>query len=215
MQKWISDKLNQQQIQAISELVKAAEQNSRGELVPILIRSSHDYQFLAVVFSLVVFIAMIYLQPSFLLLFFHGYWQFAWLFIFIALYLVSQFLVRQSWFLRLVLPKSILSKHVEARAELEFYRRGLMKTNESTGVLLFISLLERKAIILADRGISEKLPKEYWQGILAQMIPDLRAGNLFSAYKTGIQSIGQELKAHFPKRGHDVNELSNHLIILE
>lgn len=215
MSQWINKFISDHQIAEVSKLVKQAELQTSGEVVPVIIRQSGRYQYLAMYFAFSVLLSLLFIQPSFMHLFYSGFWQLIWLVLFIVFYFIGLLLSRSSWFVRMFVSQAELLKNVEERAEFEFYRHGLMKTDDSTGVLLFVSLLEHKAVILADKGISEKLPKEYWQKTLAQMIPFFKQKDLFSAYKLGINSIGEELKTHFPKRGHDVNELSNHLIILE
>ena len=106
-------------------------------------------------------------------------------------------------------------RQVYLRAQTEFYEAKLHKTQGSTGILIFISLMEHGAVILADEAIAQKLPKDTWQHIIDEMISEVKKQNLATALKTAIQKCGDILSRHFPIKKGDVNELSNRLIVRE
>ncbi len=108
-------------------------------------------------------------------------------------------------------------KHINVlnRAHFEFYRHRLHHTDKSTGVLIFISLLEREAVVWGDELISQKLPQETWQKILNQLIVNLKVNNLQTGLVEAISEIGKILKEHFLSEKNDQNELSNELILLD
>ncbi|RNC67649.1 MAG: hypothetical protein ED859_13820 [Desulfuromonadales bacterium] len=111
---------------------------------------------------------------------------------------------------RLKLPfvgRRRLVEAVRERAVRAFYEKGLFRTRHETGILIFISILERKVWILGDRGINEKIPPDFWQGLVGEMVRGLRDGRPCEALCSVIAGCGAELSRHFPRRSDDVNEL--------
>ena len=95
-----------------------------------------------------------------------------------------------------------------------FYEKGLYRTINETGVLIFISLLEHKIWILGDRGINEKIRSESWQDLAATLATGIRQGNACESLCEVISSCGNELARHFPQKlGLDVNELADDIIL--
>ena len=84
---------------------------------------------------------------------------------------------------------------------------GLRTTKGQTGVLILVSLAECEAAIIADKGIAQKLPENYWNHphaiLTASMREDRHAEGLISA----IREIGGRLAEHFPIQSDDINEL--------
>ncbi|MBA4371781.1 MAG: hypothetical protein C0402_02840 [Thermodesulfovibrio sp.] len=101
---------------------------------------------------------------------------------------------------------------VRRRALMAFYEKGLYKTCDNTGVLFFISLLEHKVWVLADKGIYEKIHQDtlnHFASIVTQGIKEDRASD---ALCQAIKEVGQILAEHFPVRHDDTNELSDEVI---
>ena len=69
------------------------------------------------------------------------------------------------------------------------------------------------AVILADKGISEKLDAEVWQEVVALMIAGVKRGDLAGAMCAAIERCGSLLATEFPLAEDDVNELHDHLIV--
>jgi putative membrane protein len=101
---------------------------------------------------------------------------------------------------------------VQQKAFQVFYEKGLYRTKMNTGVLFFLSLLERKVWVLADRGIYEKIDQETlnrFAGIVTQGIRDHHACD---ALCEAIGQVGEVLAQHFPKTGEDTDELPDEVI---
>lgn len=112
---------------------------------------------------------------------------------------------------RAVTPVYDLRSETLRRAELEFYREGLNLTTSRTGILLFVSLVERQAVVLADQGIAAKIPGDHWAGVVEQLIEGARLERP-EPFQAALQLCGEVLRAHFPSAGPAKNELPNHLI---
>ncbi|MBU5612371.1 TPM domain-containing protein [Geomonas azotofigens] len=106
-----------------------------------------------------------------------------------------------------------LAEAVSERALVAFYQQGLYRTRGETGILIFISLLERKVWIVGDRGINEKIAPGYWKSLAERLAQGLRAGRGAQAVCEVIAACGSELERHFPRGKDDRNELSDEIII--
>ena len=58
----------------------------------------------------------------------------------------------------------------------QFFAQGLHKTENRTGVLIFASVAERYAEIVADAGINAKVTPEVWDQAVAALIAGIKAG---------------------------------------
>lgn len=101
---------------------------------------------------------------------------------------------------------------VQERAIRAFYEKGLYRTREETGILIFVSLLERKVWILGDRGINAKIPPSSWRDLARELADGIGAGRTAEALCHVISACGNELSRHFPRRAGDANELSDDLL---
>lgn len=105
------------------------------------------------------------------------------------------------------------SKVAAEQAFQEFYANGLHKTEAATGVLLFVSLFERRAIILADEGIHSKVEADFWAKTNDLILQRIRQVSLRDGLLAGIEQIGTLLSEHFPWKEGDRNEIPNRVII--
>jgi len=101
---------------------------------------------------------------------------------------------------------------VEVRqyAESLFLSRELFATSKRTGILVMVSLFERKVVILPDRGLSNHLPEDTLQSIIAVMAVFLKQGKVKQAFETGLEQLVHVLGTNVV--GIDKNELSDEII---
>ncbi|MEJ2618294.1 MAG: TPM domain-containing protein [Ignavibacteriaceae bacterium] len=104
-------------------------------------------------------------------------------------------------------------KSVSALAEEEFFKLGIDKTRDNTGILIFILLESRQFYILADKGINEKVETTTWDSIKDEMQEMFLKGNFSKGIIHGIDEVGKILSKHFPIKADDTNELSNRVVI--
>lgn len=111
----------------------------------------------------------------------------------------------------------------EIRVHLEFEDRGdpfrraqevfcLLKmdnTRHRNGVLLYVAVHTHHFVILGDRGIDRVVPHDFWNSTRDLMQEHFRKGAFREGIIAGVRSAGRELKAHFPWRPDDQNELSD------
>ncbi|XCN71063.1 MAG: hypothetical protein Q3M24_12100 [Candidatus Electrothrix aestuarii] len=105
-----------------------------------------------------------------------------------------------------------LEEMVREQAVQEFFKQGLYKTRDATGVLFFISLFERRVWVLADQGINEKISSESLQAYAADIASGIKEGRAAEALCLQIRGVGKVLAEHFPVRDDDINELSDQVM---
>jgi len=101
----------------------------------------------------------------------------------------------------------------EEQAFQEFHRYELHRTEARSGVLLFVSLLERRVVVLADEGIDERVRPEQWTSTIELVLAGIRQRSLLAGLVAGIQSAGEVLAEHFPARDGDRNEIPDRVIV--
>jgi len=101
---------------------------------------------------------------------------------------------------------------VREEAVRAFYEKGLYRTKKNTGVLFFLSLLERKVWVLADKGIYEKIEQETLNKFAITVSQGIKKGHACDALCEAIREAGNILAHHFPMAEGDTDELSNHVI---
>jgi putative membrane protein len=116
-------------------------------------------------------------------------------------------------FQRLFVGAARAQELAEEQAFQEFHRHGLSATEARTGVLLFVSLLERRAIVLADEGIAAQVEPERWTETDDAILSGIRQGKLRDGLIAGIRSAGALLARHFPVQGGDRNEVPDRVIV--
>lgn len=99
------------------------------------------------------------------------------------------------------------SKSIEELAKEEFFRLGMDKTRDKTGILIFLVLSERRFHILADTGINEKVDENTWHEIKDKMQEEFRRGHFSDGIILGISEVGNILSSYFPIKEDDTNEL--------
>jgi putative membrane protein len=103
-----------------------------------------------------------------------------------------------------------------ARAELEvrqyahalFLEHELFRTRERVGVLILVSLFERRVEVLPDRGFAGRVPRAEWQAVVARMTPALRHGRPGDALGQGLTALDDLLaRKGFRPPADPVNEI--------
>jgi putative membrane protein len=83
----------------------------------------------------------------------------------------------------------------------------LRPTRGNTAVLIFVSVDEASAAVVADRGIAGKLDAEYWQLPHGMIERAMRQGRHAEGIIEAIREIGDRLAQHYPPAAGDTNEL--------
>ena len=113
-----------------------------------------------------------------------------------------------------LIPRSVKHARAHRRAVEQFLAQNLHTTVGRTGVLIFVSVGERFAEILADAAIHAKVPQSEWQAIVADLTDQIGKGRPGDGFVRAIAAVGEHLAKHFPPDASNPHALSNHLIVL-
>ncbi|NLA75788.1 MAG: hypothetical protein GX846_10030 [Deltaproteobacteria bacterium] len=209
--------LNDQDRAKIENAVKEAERHTSGEIVPMIVSRSYHYPLSDVmggfVFALPAALMLTYFLGGWLWIGHYNMWLF--LGIIILLFILFYNTVRHTYHLkRFFISDKEIEEEVEEAAILSFFREGLYRTEEETGILIFISVFERRVKVLADRGINAKVREGEWDDIARMITDGIKNRNQTEAICNAITEAGRKLKEHFAVGDDDKNELKN-LIIKE
>jgi uncharacterized membrane protein len=113
------------------------------------------------------------------------------------------------------LPLGVLraATTVRARAVDVFSELRVWDTEENTGVLIYLQLVDRDFEIVADRGINARVAQVEWDAIAARMKNAFRAGEFESGVLAGLAEITALLTREFPARAQNPNELPDEVIV--
>jgi putative membrane protein len=133
-----------------------------------------------------------------------------------ALLFVATFLLVSIPAVRRVLtPRGFKRDRVVRHAEEQFLSKNLHTTQDRTGVLIYVSLAEHMAELIADEGIHAKVGPETWDQAMAALTSGLKRGAAADGFIAAINLCGEVLAEHFPPRhGDNPNELSDAVVML-
>jgi uncharacterized membrane protein len=94
-----------------------------------------------------------------------------------------------------------------ARALQVFSLLRVWDTEENTGVLLYLQLVDRDIEIVADRGIAHRIEQVEWDAICRRMEQAFGAGRYEDGVLSGIAEVSDVLARHFPAGAKNVDEL--------
>lgn len=94
----------------------------------------------------------------------------------------------------------------------EFYRLGMQKTRDKTGVLILLLLSEKKLYIAADESINARVEERTWEIIAGGMSARFKEGRFSEGLIEAVRTVGLHLKKHFPRKYDDTNELPNEVV---
>ena len=220
--------LSEQDRIRVGEAVTRAEASSDGEIVTIVSAESDSYNDVVLhwaVLALFFALALVASAPGLFLLAVDraaGGWS-AWtpseLLALLMFALAATFLIARYLFglraLRLALtPAATRARRVRRRAILLFRLSAENRTRAKTGVLLYLSLAERRAEIVADAAINGRVKPEAWGEAMALLIDAVCQDRAGDGMVAAVERIGRTLAEPFPRSADDTNELPDRLIIL-
>ena len=98
-----------------------------------------------------------------------------------------------------------------ARAQQLFYALKMDNTRQNNGVLFYVAVRDRQFAIYGDKGINKAVPKDFWDDTREILSGHFKKGAFKEGLVQGIRKAGEELKAHFPWKPGDINELGDEI----
>ena len=213
----------------VSAAIAAAEASSNGEIVAVATPLSDPYHDVALHWALVPLFAVLAWaawRPTALVWwydFLFGGWQpdptlgqlFTLLMVFAALKFTVALLILKWMPLRLALtPAATKHRRVRRRAVTVFRAAAEKRTVGRTGILIYLSMGERRAEIVADEAILKVTDDHTWGEAMAALLEHVREGRPGEGICAAIERVGGVLAEHFPRSEGDINEIPDKLIEL-
>ena len=208
-----------EELAQIQQAVQRAEAGSGGEIVPVLARQSSFYEsaywrggFLLALFTGIL-LTILYFATNFLLFAPPHLWLFA---VLASGLLGAVITLLVPAVKRLLVSRATQEARVLDQAKTLFYDHGLTMTEQRTGILLYISFFEHRAVILADVGIDELVAQDAWQTMIDELTGGLKAGQRVESICATLEACGRLLEESGVQRAvDDDNELPNEVRIQE
>ncbi len=181
---------------AIAAAIRAAEQRTSGQIVCVVAHASSRYATVPILWASVLALALpwplIYLTP----------WSVERIFliqlvVFIAAGLLFSWTPLRLW----LVPRRIQRARAHHAALEQFFLRRIGHTEKRTGVLIFVSLAERYARIIADEGVAAKVNSAEWQAAIDALTSHMRDGRIAMGFIAAVEGCGAVLAEHAPPDG--------------
>jgi putative membrane protein len=213
----------------VSAAIEAAEAQTSGEIVTVTTPISDAYHDVALHWALVPLFAVLAWaawRPTALVWWYDhlfGGWSpdptlselLTLLMFFAALKFTVALLILKWMPLRLFLtPAATKHRRVRRRAIAIFQAAAAGRTTGKTGILIYLSLAERRAEIVADEAIHKLTDEHTWGEAMHALIEQVRAGRAADGIVAAIERVGTVLAEHFPRSADDQNEIPDRLIEL-
>jgi putative membrane protein len=211
----MTERLPHAERQKVSLAIKKAELQTSGEIVVIAARQSDDYIHVPIHIAAGAALAVPFILP-WLASFFPWtavslFWAFA---IQLMTFIVVALVLNIGSLRYYITPRKLMHKYAKRNAAAQFLAVNAHGTGGRTGVLIFVSLLERYCEIIGDTAIAKKVNHTTWAAIIDEMRPLLQQGDLTKALVHAVERCGKELATHFPPGAENSNELPDHFIVL-
>ncbi len=215
MEKLVKKFLSEEEKKRVIEAVKEVEKTTSGEIVPMIVGSSYHYPLADMIGALilgaltaVVATLVVSMRKSWAGFSIYDLWLFPAVFA-VAFVVFHEIVKRIPWLKRFFISKEEMLEEVEEKALTSFYSHGLGNTRDRTGVLIFISVFERLAYVLADKGINEKVDSGVWQEVVDIIIKHIKSGKQAEGIVKAVKRCGELLRDNFPIKPDDTDELEN------
>ena len=213
----------------VSAAIAAAERGSDGEIVAVTTDLSDSYHDVALHWAVLVLIATLAIfaaSPSLLRFWFDlilGGWRpeptLGELLTLLLVLSVAKFtavlLMLKYMPLRLALtPGATKTRRVRRRAIAVFKAGAERRTIGRTGILIYLSMGEHRAEIVADEAITRVTTPETWGEAMSALLEGVKAGRPVDGIVAAVERVGAVLTEHFPRSSADTNEIPDKLIEL-
>jgi putative membrane protein len=211
----------------VSDAVTAAEAQTSGEIVTVLAERSDGYTDVALLWAIGAGFTAMSVFAAFPQPFLTawdaaiGGWGHEWttgemasMVIALGLLKFLGVLLVQQWqpIKFALIPGPTKTIRVHNQAVRQFKVGADRRTTGRTGVMIYLSMAEHRAEIVADEAIAAKVAAEVWGEAMGDMLAEIRKGRIAEGLAVGIRDVGFVLAEHFPRGEEDVNELPDRLI---
>ena len=199
----------------IESCVRQAERTTRGEIVVMVAPSSHHYPVAdlrgAAAFAIPAAVVLARTVGPLVWAGPHDLWIFLGIF-FPLFFLCRLVVMRLPRLKRLFVSEKEMGHEVREAATIQFFLKGLFRTRDETGILIYLSVFESKVWVLGDRGVDAAVPSGFWQGVVDEVVAGVKNGRPAAAICAAVGRIRGVLAEKFPAAASDTNELPNLIV---
>jgi putative membrane protein len=204
-----ADQLSEDGQRRISAAIKTAEATTAGEIVCVLARASSNYRSTMTAWSALIaliapwfLIALTTLSVREIFL--------AQIVLFVVLFLV----LSESALNQYLIPRGAQRAQAHRAAMEQFMIRGMARKKNRAGVLIFVSLAEHYARIVADDGIASKVAQSVWQDAVDALLECAADGEIAEGFIIAVGKCGRVLAEHFPPEPGDEDQLPDRIYLI-
>jgi putative membrane protein len=195
--------------QRVAEEIRDAEARTSGEIVVVVARQASGYRSVPILLALLTALAIPWplirlttLGPSRI--------YFAQLAVGLVLTVLLSLPKRRY----ALVPGFIKRARAHEAALVEFQARGLTRTRERTGILIYVAAAEHYAEIVPDTGIAERVDGAIWRETVADLVDAIRGGRTADGLIAAVRRVSLVLSEHAPPYPDDLDELPNKVIVI-
>lgn len=186
----------------ITAAIRDVETRTSGEIVCVLAEQSSDSGALPILLA-----AILALATPWLLMAFTGLSVTTILTIQVVVFLLAAFLLCLPAVRVALIPRRARRAMAFRVAAEQFYTRGISRKPERSGILIFVSLAEHYARIIADDGIAARVPQSHWQQAVDTLVAHVRDGRVADGFIAAIGQCATVLVEHYPDAESGPHEL--------
>jgi putative membrane protein len=201
--------ISAQDRQRVSTAIHAAEARTSGEIVCVLAQASSDATALPILIAALVALALPWAMVAFTAMPVHGI-----LLLQVAVFFLLAVLLGLPRVRVALVPRAARRAKAHRVAMEQFMIRGVSRKKERTGILIFVSLAERYARIVADEGIAARVPQSEWQAAVDALVAHMRSGRISEGFIAAIERCAKVLEQHFPPSETSRDELPDRIYVI-
>lgn len=191
----------------IIEAITVAEAKTAGEIFCVIAHASSGYSLVPIAWAALVALAapapMIYLTT----------WPAGLIYLVqLAAFIVSAAVFSLPAIRFRVVPNQAMRERAHVEAMRQFLAQGMHLTEHRTGVLVFVSVAEHYAEIVADSGINAKVAPAVWQDAVDAAVAAIREGRIGDGLVAAVERCGAVLAEHFPPGAINRDEVPNKVV---
>jgi putative membrane protein len=217
--KWASSYISEQEIKQIELKISEIEMKTTGEIVVLIVKRSSFIKYIGPALFFILMMFSLFTLNWYI----HDLWfsrienYFFYFLDLILMIFLTTVLVRIPLIQRTFLHPLDMENAFQRRAVSEYFEANLYKTHYNTAVLIMVSLLERKAIILASYELNKAVDDKLWNDCIAKIIEGAKQKSLGQGFLGALEKISPILEIKFPLSldPGNPNEISNSVIIKE
>jgi len=201
--------MSTQDRERISSVIRSVEAKTSGEIVCVLAQSSCDTTGLPILIAAIAALVLPWLLVAFTAMSVHRI-----LLLQVALFVVLTVVLCLPRVRVALVPYRTRRAMAYRVATEQFVSRGIARKKDRTGILIFVSLAEHYARIIADEGIAALVPQSEWQGAVDALVAHMANGRIADGFITAVEACGNVLTTHVPRTKASYDELPDRIYLI-